>query len=329
MAVEKTIFLPPIHESKDNFAELERRIIKAYRDLIYGPILAELLKPADKFSNSKISVIEAALKKGFLTYSKGRFRGGFNSALSKALKGIGAEWDPKREEFRLPKSQVPEELKPAIAEANLKFEERIKEIDKILSQILPADFAGSIKSEYIFDKNILETDSKIVKTLKSVSVPIQLTPSQRAKIAREWTDNLDRSIQNFTKKEIRSLRATIQRNVASGGRYESVAEAIKSSFGVTERKAHFLARQETNLLMAKLKETRYVANGVYEYKWGCAAGSAAHPVRPSHKILEGRVFRFDQPPITTPPGESPRRNNPGEDYNCRCFAIPIVRKIKA
>jgi SPP1 gp7 family putative phage head morphogenesis protein len=94
---------------------------------------------------------------------------------------------------------------------------------------------------------------------------------------------------------------------------------------VSANKAKFLARQETSLMTTKLKETRYREAGVNEYKWKTVAGSKLHPVRPSHKILEGRIFRWDDPPITTPPGEAVRRNNPGQDYNCRCFAQPIVR----
>jgi SPP1 gp7 family putative phage head morphogenesis protein len=99
---------------------------------------------------------------------------------------------------------------------------------------------------------------------------------------------------------------------------------IRESFGVTEKKAKFLARQETGLLMAKFKESRYTESGIHQYKWRCSAGSAKHPVRPSHKVLDGRVFRWDTPPITTAPDEPQRRNNPGEDFNCRCVAIPIV-----
>ena len=86
--------------------------------------------------------------------------------------------------------------------------------------------------------------------------------------------------------------------------------------------------------MAKYKETKYVAAGVPEYRWGCvkmphqSSPQAIYKpgdVRYSHGILEGKIFSWNNPPITTPPGEPERRNNPGQDYNCRCFAIPIVR----
>ena len=50
-------------------------------------------------------------------------------------------------------------------------------------------------------------------------------------------------------------------------------------------------------------------------------GSPNHPVREMHKALAGKVFSWDDPPITNEKGD---RNNPGQDYGCRCYARPIV-----
>lgn len=38
-------------------------------------------------------------------------------------------------------------------------------------------------------------------------------------------------------------------------------------------------------------------------------------VRPSHRMNDGRVFSWSDPPAT---------GHPGEDYNCRCEAVPFV-----
>lgn len=122
------------------------------------------------------------------------------------------------------------------------------------------------------------------------------------------------------------LRKQVMAAAFRGNRYDALVKTIQRSYGVTVSKAKFLAHQETNLLMAKFKETRYTDAGIVEYRWRCVTGSKLHPVRPSHKALDGKIFRFDDPPITTPPSEAPRRNNPGEDYGCRCTAVPVVRR---
>ena len=38
-------------------------------------------------------------------------------------------------------------------------------------------------------------------------------------------------------------------------------------------------------------------------------------VRPSHRINDGRIFSWSDPPAT---------GHPGDDYNCRCEAVPFV-----
>ena len=78
---------------------------------------------------------------------------------------------------------------------------------------------------------------------------------------------------------------------------------------------------ENYLYVTKLKETIYTDAGVPKYKWGTVVGSPGHEVRHSHAILKGKIFRWDNPPVVNEKGD---RKNPGEDFGCRCFAIPIV-----
>ncbi len=180
---------------------------------------------------------------------------------------------------------------------------------------------------------IIHFEKDFKKTLKNISIAPTLTDGARKRISEDWQENMDLWIKDFTKKEIVNLREKIQKSTFSGNRYETMIKTIKDSYGVTKRKARFLARQETNLLLAKFKETRYTEANINEYIWTCVkmpkdkSPNEHTPgnVRYSHGILDGLTFRWDDPPITTPPGEPARRNNPGQDYNCRCFARPIVK----
>ena len=173
-------------------------------------------------------------------------------------------------------------------------------------------------------------DSEFRKSVSSLVVEPKFSKEQRARIAEEWTHNLKRYIVGFVEEEIISLRDTVEKSTLAGNRYGSLVKGIQSSYGVTANKAKFWARQETKLLTSKLQETRYQEAGVNEYRWRCVRGSSKHPVRPRHQELndmseKGKVFRFDDPPVTTEPGDKVRRNNPGEDYGCRCKAHPVIR----
>lgn len=325
--------LRPIKDDPFLYDKIEKRMKDVFMDKIYLPLLKELkVSSRRKLLNSKRDLIDA-MKDGHVTYSDGAFRGKFNASISKELRDIGAVWDRKTSSYKLKQSAIPTDIRYAISMTEIFFKEKLAKIDKKLEQILPEEIARQVKTADIFDQTLWKADQDFQKTLSNITVAPQLTDERRAKIADEWQNNMDLWIKNFTEKQIVELRTKVQDSIFAGNRYESLVRGIQSSYNVTTRKAKFLARQETNLLLAKFKEIRYTDAGVNEYIWGCVhmpkdKNPKQHTlgnVRYSHGILEGKIFRWNDPPVTTAPGETVRRNNPGQDYNCRCFARPIIR----
>lgn len=333
--MEKNIkILEPIKDNTFLLEKIEKRIKRKFRELIYVPLLKEVgfMSPKKVLKNSKADLVDA-LNRGEITYSDGAFRGRFNSYTSKELRALGAKWDRKVSAYRIKESDLPMDIRYAISAGEVHFKSKLDKIDKKLSQIMPEEVAEQIKVSDIFDQTLWKADKDFKKTLANITVAPQFTEERRAKIADEWQNNMDLWIKDFTKEEILKLRETVMQSTFAGNRFESLIKGIQSSYNVTSRKAKFLARQETNLLLAKFKETRYRDAGVNEYIWGCVhmpkdktpKQNTPGNVRYSHGILEGKTFRWDNPPVTTAPGEPERRNNPGQDFNCRCFARPIIR----
>lgn len=324
----KILTLQPIKESAANYDRIEKAIKVAFKELLYVPLVKAIALSPFKLLNALDgkSALLSAIESGRIRYEDGVFLGAFNAGISKELKAAGARWRAGGWGIS-PKKLTPEMLN-AVRLAEGRFAGKVKELARQLedsAKILPAEIAGRIQTAPFMESTLGKVDRQVAKTLQGITVPPQLTDSQRKRIATEWQENLELWITDFAAEEIPKLREQIQKSVFAGNRHKAVVAAIRASYGVTERKAKFLARQETSLLVTKFKETRYTDSGVTEYKWGCVAGSPNHPVRPSHKILEGKTFRWDDPPITTAPGEPARRNNPGQDWNCRCFARPIVK----
>lgn len=60
--------------------------------------------------------------------------------------------------------------------------------------------------------------------------------------------------------------------------------------------------------------------GVTDYIW-----QASHDdkVRSEHAFLDGVEASWDSPPLTADESSSGEDCNPGDDYNCRCEAVPI------
>ncbi len=104
----------------------------------------------------------------------------------------------------------------------------------------------------------------------------------------------------------------VQQGFMQGLRYEVISKNIQEQLGITERRANLIARDQTSKLNGQLTEFRQRDVGVNEYIWNTAHDER---VRDSHREKQGKKFSWDNPPADT--------GHPGEDYNCRCVALPI------
>lgn len=325
----KIVELKPIKETTEDYERIEKAIKELFRQKIYIPLIKEFGEPQKTLKNSQDDLFDA-IRSGRITFYRGQFSGRFNASISKELKRLGAEWDRKTGTWKVSQSSLPHDVRNVISASESHFQQKIAAIDKKLAQILPEEIAAQLSITKLFDAALWKTEKKFQESVKNITVAPKLTTDQAARIASEWQTNMDLWIKDFIEEEIVELRSDIAKSVFAGNRYGSAVEAIQKSYRVSANKAKFLARQETALLMSKFKEVRYSDAGIHEYKWEAVVGSPKHPTRPRHKELadaskRGKIYRWDDPPVTTAPGEPERRNNPGEDYNCRCTARPIVR----
>jgi len=121
-----------------------------------------------------------------------------------------------------------------------------------------------------------------------------------------------------------SEKSKIEQLLKDGGnrRVESLTKDIKERFGIATRHAELIARDQTLKLNAAITRQRMVNAGITTYVWTTAGDER---VRPLHDNLDGETFDFDDPPVTNDDGDT---NNPGEDYQCRCVAYPIVPELE-
>lgn len=118
------------------------------------------------------------------------------------------------------------------------------------------------------------------------------------------------------------LQSTVLRSVRQGKLVDEIKREIQKRFKVKENKALFLAVDQVNKLNGQLTEQRHRNVGIEEYYWD---DSGDDKVRPRHRALavrseEGETFRYDDPPEVAPG----RYANPGQDYRCRCNALPVL-----
>ena len=308
--------LDPIWIDRTKFDDLEESIFELFQEQVYKPII-QLMRTRDKefLQNAVTSPLTEALESGRITFNQGIFKGKFNSKISSELIRMGAKWNKKRNGFEILKTKLPDNILQSLNVADIKFNMLAKRIISRLKRVSPKAVADAFKGATLF-KGMMD---KVDKKMPTV-VPNR-TQEEEIIILDEYEKTTKLAIKNWTKAETQDLREKIIAMVDGGARQEEVAEMIRRSYRVTASKAKFLARQESNLFLSKYKESRYEQAGIKKYIWTTVQGSPAHPVRPEHAKLNGKTFYFSKPPIVNKKGD---RKNPGEDYNCRCVARPVL-----
>jgi len=109
-----------------------------------------------------------------------------------------------------------------------------------------------------------------------------------------------------------------QEGIVQGTRPAAIAAKIYETEGVTKSRAMLIAHTEVSRAGTTLTRARAEFIGSEFFTWVTAGDSL---VRPSHRVLNGRTFRWDDPPICDPPGY---RALPGCIWRCRCIAIPVL-----
>lgn len=312
--------LKPIRETKSDYERLEAAILKLFKVEVYSPLLKSI-SHTTKVLNSMEDLIQS-ITEGHIRYETNGFAGVFSADVSKELKRLGAVWSKRGYKWLIRLENLPVDIQTTVAAATTKEAELLSTIDKVIVNIKPAELAEKLDFTKLFKKVTEHVETEFQKSVKGITVAPEMSKEDTDQISEEYSTNLKRYITDFSTEELLRLRKTVETHVFEGNRYESLIKIFQDSYGISQRKAKFLARQETSLLSSKIREVRYRDIGIDEYIWQAVVGTSKHPTRPMHKKLNGTVQNFSKPPITDPDG---RRNNPGEDFNCRCVARPIVK----
>lgn len=317
----RTKELAPVHETVGDYEEMEREILRLFRDEIYLPLIKAAGVPKNTITNATDALL-GAIQRGSVRFYRGRFAGKFTAKVSKEIRDLGATWEASTKSWKLLSADLPEEIALAVSASDEKMRRAEARVLAKIGDISAEELAEKFQGAKLFDKVLWKTDRKITSQIDAITVAPRLSAASRAKIAEEYTQNLRLYIKKWTEEETVKLRVRVEKSVVEGNRYETLIATIQKSYGVSQNKAKFLARQETSLLMAKFKETRYRDAGSTEYIWRCVAGSKNHPVRKFHKDLDGTRQKWDSPPIIDKNGN---RKHPGEDFGCRCTARPLIK----
>lgn len=310
--------LPPLLLRDKYWRNIEAEIIRILADLIFHPLLRDLRKPEREIQNTVSSLLDA-ISQGTIWWQDGIFKGKYNAAITRALKALGATYNEPSKTFSLPRELIPIDVRLAQTRADARYNDLRHSMLRTMDEmhIESINQISSIPDSYADTIDWMEGDFQ--KSLRAITIEAKLTESQRGIIAAEWGQNLDKYVKDFAAEKILEMRELVSTNAFAGRRANDLVEMLKDNYGISQRKARFLARQETSLLLSKFRETRYRDVGANRYRW-----STSHDerVRHDHKDLNNKIFDWILPPVTN--RRTGARNHPGEDFGCRCVAIALI-----
>jgi SPP1 gp7 family putative phage head morphogenesis protein len=141
---------------------------------------------------------------------------------------------------------------------------------------------------------------------------------------QQWVTNNVSLIKTLPGETMTRMENIIQGGYLRGASNTEMGKLIQEAYGVEKDRALFIARDQTSKLNAELTQSQQKDAGVEEYVWDSSGDSR---VRPCHRELNGKTISWNDPPemwYETKGGRvyTGRRCHPGEDYQCRCVALP-------
>lgn len=133
-------------------------------------------------------------------------------------------------------------------------------------------------------------------------------------IVNKIKDNVN-YIKNIEEDYRREVEDVVRDGVQEGQSIKQIRESILERVDVAESRAQFLAVDQAGSILGQMTAERHQSIGIEKFEW---YDSADERVRKSHKDLNGKIFSYDDPPTV-----NGRVVLPGEDYRCRCVAIPV------
>jgi SPP1 gp7 family putative phage head morphogenesis protein len=188
-----------------------------------------------------------------------------------------------------------------------------------VNQKLRELFAAPRDWRRMFGRMAEQTDDDVLNTLIATVPKVDrrmVIPSRRVDEFAERNAGLIGGLNRVAAERVERFFAKVE---TGGLHVEAMAERLETEFNVGEARARLWARDQTLKLHANITEERHKAVGITEYIW---TTSGDERVRKDHAALDGQTFSYDDPPVVDE--RTGRRGNPGEDFQCRCTAFPVL-----
>lgn len=185
------------------------------------------------------------------------------------------------------------------------------------------DVAAKELASY-FSKAVSDrSDAALRAILKKggISVEWKMTRAQNDVLQATVAQNVA-LIKSIPAQYLTNVEGLVMRSIQTGRDLGQVTKGLQHQFGVTKRRATFIARDQNNKATASLTRARQVELGIIEAEW-LHSGAGKHP-RPTHVKAGRDRVRYDTRRGWYDPAVK-KYILPGEEPGCRCVGRPVVK----
>lgn len=168
---------------------------------------------------------------------------------------------------------------------------------------------------------------------KTVGRTFGYIPNQ-AKIREDFVNNFVNNCKSAAEEEKKEIANAVYRHRMFPDGNDSLPKEINEiQKKYTKNKSNFIARNETGNLNAAIQRSQIEGAGFEMYTWMSMTDGVT---RDSHRNMNGIVCRWDDPTVYSADGGKTWRQRlasmfigqPGQDYNCRCTAVPFDPQLE-
>ena len=125
-------------------------------------------------------------------------------------------------------------------------------------------------------------------------------------------------IRSIGQQYLNRVEESVWRSVNAGYNMAQLTRELRKDYGISERRAAFIARDQTNKAKAAIEKARRQELGITEAIW--MHSHAGKEPRPSHVAANGK--RFD---VSKGMYLDGKWVQPGEEINCRCTSRSVIK----
>lgn len=182
----------------------------------------------------------------------------------------------------------------------------------------------SVKMAEYFTQSVEKRSTAAMKKILKDggwTVSFQMTPAMRD-IADATVHANVSLIKSIPQKYLADVEGSVMRSVQAGRDLGSLTEDLQKHYGVTRRRAAFIARDQNNKATAAFKRARELELGLDEAEWHHSHGSKEP--RPTHVEAGRQKARYKISQGWYDPAVG-RYIQPAEEPGCKCFGRPVIK----